>query len=124
MSKPSAIAQRFKFFLCIVAKNRHKFRREGEKLYYLSESPKDPSLFAITPLGMAGPPLAASARRLYGSFYVKMFLLIIDVHSKWIDIHCLNSAMSCVTVDKMRSTFASHGFNFVSSEKNGFKHIT
>ena len=75
-----------------------------------------------------------------GPFMGKMFLLIIDAHSKWMDIHCVNSATSSVTIDKMRSTFASHGlpeivgtenwFNFVSSEfksflqKNGIKHIT
>ena len=57
--------------LCLVAKNGHKFRREGEKLCYLSESPKDSSLFAISPLRMAGPPLIASAGRLCGSFYGK-----------------------------------------------------
>ena len=60
----------------------------------------------------------------------KMFLLIIDVHSKWLDIHCVNSATSNVTIDKIRSTFASHGFpeivvsdngsNFVSSEFKSF----
>ena len=56
------------------------------------------------------------------------------------DIHSVNSATSSVTIDKMRSTFASHGLpeivvsdsgsNFVSSEfksflqKNDIKHIT
>ena len=69
-----------------------------------------------------------------------MFLLIIDAHSKWMDIHCVNSATSSVTIDKMRSTFAAHGLpeivvsdngsDFVRSEfksflqKNGIKHIT
>ena len=57
--------------LCMVAKNGHEFRREGEKLCYLSESPRDPSLFAITHLGMAGPPLVGSARRLCGTFHGK-----------------------------------------------------
>ena len=51
--------------------NGHKFRREGEKMCYLSESPKDPSLFASTPLGMAGIPMVASARRLCRSCYGK-----------------------------------------------------
>ena len=65
---------------------------------------------------------------------------IIDAHSKWMDIHCVNSATSSVTIDKMRSIFSSHGLpeivvsdnesNFVSSEfksflqKNDIKHIT
>ena len=65
-----------------------------------------------------------------------MFLLIIDAHSKWMDIHCVNPAMSSTTIEKIRSTFASHGLpeilvsNFVSSEfksfqqKNGIKYIT
>ena len=65
-----------------------------------------------------------------GPFMGKMFLLIIDAHSKWMDIHCVNSATSSVTIDKMRSTFASHGLpeivvsdngsNFVSSEFKSF----
>ena len=60
----------------------------------------------------------------------KMFLLIIDAHSKWMDIQCVDSATSSVTIDKMRSTFASHGLpeivvsdngsNFVSSEFKSF----
>ena len=55
----------------MVAKNGHEFRREGEKLCYLSESPKDAFLFTITPLGMTGPPLVAIARRLCGTFQGK-----------------------------------------------------
>ena len=75
-----------------------------------------------------------------GPFMGKMFLLTIDAHSKWMDIHCVKSATSSLTIDTMKSTFASHslpeilvsdnGSNFVSSElksflqKNGMKHIT
>ena len=70
----------------------------------------------------------------------QMFLLIIDAHSKWMDIHCLNSATSSMTIEKLRTTFASHGLpeivvtdngsNFMSSEfksflqKNAIRHIT
>ena len=59
----------------MVAKNGHEFRREGEKLCYLSESPKDAFLFTITPLGMTGPPLVAIARRLCGTFQGKDVLV-------------------------------------------------
>ena len=67
----------------------------------------------------------------------KMFLLIIDAYCKWMDIHCVNSSTSSVTIDKMRSSdglpeiiVSDNGSNFVSSEfksflqKNGIKHIT
>lgn len=70
----------------------------------------------------------------------KMFLLMTDTHSKWVDIHCVNSVTSSATTEKLRTTFASHslpeivvsdnGSNFVSGEfksflhKNGIKHIT
>ena len=60
----------------------------------------------------------------------KMLLLIIDAHSKWMDIHCVKSATSSVTIDKIRSTFASRGLpeivvsdngpNFVRSEFKSF----
>ena len=75
-----------------------------------------------------------------GPFTGKMFLLIDNTQSKWMDISSVNSATSSVTIDRMRSTFTSHGLteivlpdngsNFVSSEfksflqKNGMKHIT
>ena len=44
-----------------------------------------------------------------GPFMGKMFLLIIDAHSNWMDIHCVNSATTSMTIEKLRTTFASHG---------------
>jgi len=66
-----------------------------------------------------------------GPFMCKIFLLIIDAHSKSMDIHCVNSATFSATIEKLRTTFALHGLpEFASSEfklflhKNGIKHIT
>ena len=34
----------------------------------------------------------------------KTFLLIIDEHSKWMDIHCVNSTTTSATIEKLRTT--------------------
>ncbi|KAK3717104.1 hypothetical protein QZH41_016138, partial [Actinostola sp. cb2023] len=73
-------------------------------------------------------------------FMWKMSLLIIDAHSKWLDIHIVNSATTESTVEKLRMTFSTHGLPemivsdngsvFTSEEfkifnkRNGIKHVT
>ena len=75
-----------------------------------------------------------------GPFIGKMFLFIIDAHSKWLDVHCVNSATTETTIEKLRATFATHGLPemivsdngsvFTSGEfkvfmqKNGIRHVT
>uniref|UniRef100_H3AQ55 Gypsy retrotransposon integrase-like protein 1 n=1 Tax=Latimeria chalumnae TaxID=7897 RepID=H3AQ55_LATCH len=74
-----------------------------------------------------------------GPFMGKMFLILVDAHSKWIDIHLMTSITSTSTIDKLRRIFATHGLplivitdngpSFVSGEfenflkKNGIKHV-
>ena len=91
---------------------------------------KTPPCSQLHPWEWPGRPWSRVHVDYAGPFMGKMFLLIIDAHSKWMDIHCVNSATSSVTIDKMRSTFASHGLpeivvsdngsNFVSSEFKSF----
>ena len=69
-----------------------------------------------------------------------MYLILIDAHSKWIEVHITTSTTSSITIEKMRSTFATFGIpetlvvtdngsNFTSSEfeeflkANGIRHI-
>ena len=40
-----------------------------------------------------------------------MYLILIDAHSKWIEVHIMNSATSSVTIEKMQSTFATYGIS-------------
>jgi hypothetical protein len=74
-----------------------------------------------------------------GPFMGKMFLLIMDAHSKWLEAHIVESATSAATIQKMKASFASHGLPvtlvtdngsvFTSQEfeefltKNGIRHI-
>ncbi len=42
-------------------------------------------------------------------FMGKMFLLVIDAYSKWLDVHLVNTANTQGTLIKLRQTFANHG---------------
>ena len=44
-----------------------------------------------------------------GPFEGKMFLVLVDAHSKWLDVIPARSATSTVTIEKLRTIFATHG---------------
>ena len=68
-----------------------------------------------------------------------MYLVVINVHSKWLDVHIMQSTTSAATITKLREIFANHGLpetlvsdngpNFTCAEfknflvKNGIRHI-
>ena len=54
-----------------------------------------------------------------GPFLGKMFLIIIDAHSKWMEVHITNSATSAITIDKLRNTFATFGLSEILVTDNG-----
>lgn len=75
-----------------------------------------------------------------GPFLGHMWFLIIDAHSKWLEIFQMQSTTSTATIQCLRDTFARYGLperivsdnapNFVSAEfshflkQNGIKHTT
>ena len=74
-----------------------------------------------------------------GPFMGKMFLLVIDAYTKWLDVHITSSYSSTVTIELLRKSFANFGLpevlvsnngtNFTSEEfatfmlANGVKHV-
>ena len=74
-----------------------------------------------------------------GPFEGKMFLLIMDVHSKWLEVHMTDSSTSTATIELLRKTFACLGLpdvvvsdnatTFTSNEfgeflkQNGVRHV-
>ena len=54
-----------------------------------------------------------------GPFLGKMFLVIVDAHSKWLEAHIVGTASSQATIEKLRSTFATHGIPDTVVSDNG-----
>ena len=70
----------------------------------------------------------------------KMLLIMVDAHSKWIEVHAVGAATSAATIERMRTSFAAYGVPdmlvsdngsaFTSQEmahfmqKNGIQHVT
>ena len=60
-----------------------------------------------------------------GPLMRKTFLLIISAHSKWLDVHCVNSASTVynrlcyTTIEKLRATVATHGLSEMIVSDNG-----
>ena len=44
-----------------------------------------------------------------GPFLNKMFLVLVDAHSKWLEVVPVSAATSMVTIEKLRTIFATHG---------------
>ena len=54
-----------------------------------------------------------------GPFLGKMFLILIDAHSKWMEVEVVSSATSAITITKLRSIFATHGLPSMLVSDNG-----
>ena len=75
-----------------------------------------------------------------GPLYGYHYLILVDAHSKWIDVHMMNSITSAKTIEKLRIIFATFGLprkvvtdngtSFTSAEfksfmsDNGIVHVT
>ena len=75
-----------------------------------------------------------------GPFMEKMFFVLVNAHSKWMDLYLMNSATSAITIECLHTSFSNHGLPellvsdngtcFTSTEfkdglrKNGICHVT
>ena len=54
-----------------------------------------------------------------GPIHNQMMLIVVDSHSKWIDVHVTTSSSASVTIEKLMSSFAIHGLPHTSVSDNG-----
>ena len=70
---------------------------------------KLPPVVPLHPWGWPEKPWSRVHVDYAGPFEGKMFLLMIDAHSKWLEIHATNTATSTSTIELLRRSFASLG---------------
>ena len=103
------------------------------------ESRKSPPESPLTPWEFPQTPWHRIHIDHAGPFLDKLFLVIVDAYSKWLEVIPVSSTSSQVTIDKLRQVFAIHGLphvlvsdnatSFTSAEfndfiqHNGIKHI-
>ena len=54
-----------------------------------------------------------------GPFKGSMYLVLVDAHSKWMDVHPMQSITSAKTIEKLRIIFANHGLPHKVVTDNG-----
>ena len=59
-----------------------------------------------------------------GPFLGKMFLVLIDVHSKWIEVFCTSAATSAVVIEELGSVFARFGLPETVVTDNGTSFVS
>ena len=102
-------------------------------------SRKEPPSVPLHPWGWPGKPWRRVHIDYAGPFEGHMFLLAVDAHSKWLEIHLCRSSTSTTTIQALRKSFACLGLPevlisdnaqvFASTEfaeflqKNGIQHV-
>ena len=54
-----------------------------------------------------------------GPFMNKMFLIVVDAHSKWMEVAIVSAATTAATTEKLRGMFATHGLPEILVSDNG-----
>ena len=101
--------------------------------------PKSPPSVRLHPWSWPGKPWLRVHIDYAGPFMGKMFLLVIDEYTKWLDVHVTSTSTSTATIKLLRKLFSTYGLpklvvsdnatNFTSDEfeaflkANGVKHV-
>ena len=113
--------------------------RYVKKCPVCQSSRKDPPVAPAHPWPVPDKPWTRLHIDYAGPLEGKIFLLITDAHSRWMEIHATNTSTSSATIELLRKSFASLGLPevvmsdnvtaFTSSEfsdflkRNGIRHI-
>ena len=82
-------------------------------------STKDPPVTPLHSWEWSQSPWTRVHVDFVGPFLGKMYLILIDAHSKWMEVHITSPATSAVTINKLKLTFSSLGLPEILVMDNG-----
>lgn len=85
----------------------------------MSADEAQPSTCTFTPMGVPKQPWERLHADFAGPFLGRMFLIVIDAFSKWLEVKPLSAATSGVTIEHLHSIFATHGLPKIFVTDNG-----
>ena len=80
---------------------------------------KSPTIAPLHPWEWPSQPWTRLHIDFAGPFDGKMFLVVVDSHSKWLDVIPVSTANSATTIRELRKLFATHGIPDVVVSDNG-----
>ena len=80
-----------------------------KKCHVCQEHQRMPTLAPLHPWENASKPWTRLHIDYAGPFMSKMFLIIVDTYSKWLEVFPVSTASAEATISKLRSVFATHG---------------
>ena len=80
-------------------------------------SQSTPPAAPLNPWSWPTRPYAWLHLEFAGPFLGWMFLILIDVYCKWIEVYDTSSAMSAIVMQQLRTTFTKFGFLVVLQER-------
>ena len=78
-----------------------------------------PEVAPLNPLEWPSKPWTRIHIDYAGPFMNSMFLIIVDAHTKWLDIHVTSSSSASITIEKLRRTFSTLGLPETVVTDNG-----
>ncbi len=72
-----------------------------------------------TSWGISPSTVGEATCRFCWPFQGKMFLILIDAYSKWLEVKPLTAATSTVTIEHLREIFSTHGLPEILVTDNG-----
>lgn len=97
----------------------HEIETQVKNCGKCQQNQKQPAEAPLHPWEWPGQPWSRIHVDYAGPFKGEMFLVLVDVYSKWLEVHVMKTTTSTATIEKLREIFATHGLPKTLISDNG-----